>query len=450
MIKRVKPLFQLRICLLLGFLGLFGLLGLPRSIQAQTGVNLALGRPALASSIEGTGFEASKAVDSNAATRWASAETSVEWLRIDLGATYTLNRVLLKWEAAYAKAYRVEVSTNATNWTTIYSTTTGDGNSDDLNVSGSGRYLRVYATTRGTPWGYSLWELEVYGTSTTNPTPTRTPSPTLTPTRTPTPTQTGNWNLVWSDEFNQTTIDQSNWRYIVNGDGGGNNERQYYTNGQNASITQDATADDGKALLIEARKENPANYTCWYGKCQYTSARLVTQGKRSWQYGRIEARMRLPYGNGIWPAFWMMGNQGNWPASGEIDIMELVGGNQCGSECGDNRTHGYMWWSENGDRSDGAQAKNLPSGSYADAYHVFGVEWDAQQIRWTIDGQPLLRNDNGQPLVLPITGSGKTEFHQPFYILLNIAVGGDWPLDPPASSVFPQRMYVDWVRVYQR
>jgi beta-glucanase (GH16 family) len=160
--------------------------------------------------------------------------------------------------------------------------------------------------------------------------------------------------------------------------------------------------------------------------------------------------MKLPAGNGIWPAFWMMGNSGSWPASGEIDIMELVGGTQCGSECGDNHTHGYMWWSESGDRSDGAQAQNLPSGKYADAYHVFGVEWDAQQIRWTIDGQPLIRADNGQPLTLSVTGAGKTEFHQPFYILLNIAVGGDWPLDPPSSTAFPQRMYVDWVRVYQK
>ena len=260
----------------------------------------------------------------------------------------------------------------------------------------------------------------------------------------------GSWRLVWSDEFNQAGIDTDNWWFVVTGEGGGNNERQFYTDGYNASIVDDATAEDSRALLIEARKDNSANHQCWYGTCEYTSTRMTTQGEQSWQYGRIEARMRLPYGDGLWPAFWMMGNNGNWPASGEIDIMELVGGTQCGSDCGDNQTHGYMWWSEHGDRSDGARASRLPSGRYADAYHVFGVEWDARQIRWTIDGQPLLRADNGQPLVLPITGSGRTEFHQPFYIVLNVAVGGAWPLDPPATTMFPQRMYVDWVRVHQK
>jgi beta-glucanase (GH16 family) len=418
----------------------------PRPSTAQT-TNLALNRPVTTSSIEGAGFEGSRAVDGSGATRWASLEgVDPQWIRIDLGSTATVSRVRLSWEAAYARGYRVEISADSSAWTPLYTTSSGDGGIDDLTVSGSGRYLRIYGTVRGTAWGYSLFEIAVYGSTTTPP--TATPRPTATPN--PTATPSGSWNLVWSDEFNQAAVNTNNWKFIVNGEGGGNNERQYYTNGQNASIVSDAGAEDSKALLIEARKENPAGYQCWYGACQYTSARLVTQGKKSWQYGRIEARMKLPAGNGIWPAFWMMGNSGNWPASGEIDIMELVGGTQCGSECGDNHTHGYMWWSENGDRSDGAQAKNLPSGKYSDAYHVFGVEWDAQQIRWTIDGQPLIRADNGQPLALSVTGAGKTEFHQPFYILLNIAVGGDWPLDPPSSTAFPQRMYIDWVRVYQQ
>ncbi len=437
--------------------------------------NLALNKPATASSIEGAGFEAAKAVDGSATTRWASVEpaTTAQWIYVDLGATSTIARVVLNWEAAYATSYQIQTSNDAVNWTPIYTTTTGNGAIDDQTVSGSGRYVRVYMTVRGTAWGYSLWAFEVYGsggaTATNTPvgptaTKTNTPiGPTATKTNTPLPptatktntpivptatSPSGGWNLVWSDEF--TTINTSNWTFIVSGEGGGNNERQYYTNGNNASIVSDATAEDNSALLIEARKENPSNYQCWYGTCQYTSARMVTQGKRSWQYGKIEARMKLPVGNGLWPAFWMMGNSGNWPASGEIDIMELVGGTQCGSECGDNHTHGYMWWSGTGDQSDGAQAQNLSSGTYADAYHTFGVEWDSQQIAWFIDGQPLLRADNGQPLVLPVTGSAKTEFHQPFYILMNIAVGGAWPLDPPASTTFPKRMYVDWVRVYQK
>jgi beta-glucanase (GH16 family) len=420
---------------------------------AVPGGNLALGKPAAASSIEGAGFEAAKAVDGSATTRWASVEPApgTEWIYVDLGASYTVGRVVLNWEAAYATSYQVQVSSDAANWTSIYATTTGNGAIDDLAVSGTGRYVRLWATVRATAYGYSLWAFEVYGAGGTTPTATARPSARATATATvrptPTPTSPAGWNLVWSDEFNGPSIDMSNWTFIVSGEGGGNNERQYYTNGNNASIVAD-TGADGTALLIEARRET--GNTCWYGPCQYTSARMVTEGKRSWQYGKIEARLKLPYGNGLWPAFWAMGSTGDWPACGEIDIMELVGGTQCGSECGDNHTHGYMWWSDNGDKSDGAQGVNLPSGRYADAYHVFGVEWDAQQIRWFVDGQPLVRADNGQPLALSITGSGKTEFHQPFYLLLNIAVGGAWPLDPPASSVFPQRMYVDWVRVYQK
>jgi beta-glucanase (GH16 family) len=446
--------------------------------------NLALNRPAVASSIEGAGFEAAKAVDGSATTRWASVEpaTTAQWIYVDLGSTSTVARVVLNWEAAYATSYQVQTSNDASSWTSIYTTTTGNGAIDDLTgLSGSGRYVRVNCTVRGSAYGYSLWAFEVYGTggatatntpigptatssntpvpptatnTSVGPTATRTNTPvvpTATRTRTPTATATsasGGWNLVWSDEF--TSINTSNWSFVVSGEGGGNNERQYYTNGNNASIVSDASAEDNSALLIEARKENPAGYTCWYGTCQYTSARMITEGKRSWQYGKIEARMKLPVGNGLWPAFWMMGNSGNWPASGEIDIMELVGGTQCGSECGDNHTHGYMWWSDGADKSDGSQAQNLSSGTFADAYHIFGVEWDSQQIAWFIDGQPLLRADNGQPLVLPVTGAGKTEFHQPFYILMNIAVGGAWPLDPPTSTIFPKRMYVDWVRVSQK
>ncbi|WP_214104804.1 cellulase family glycosylhydrolase [Acrocarpospora catenulata] len=123
------------------------------------------GKPATASSIEGTGFEAGRAVDGNTATRWASAEGSdPQWIRIDLGGSYAVSRVRLNWEVAYGKAYRIEVSPDGSNWTSIYSTSTSDGGIDDLTASGTGRYVRMYGTARGTQWGYSLWEFEVYGT----------------------------------------------------------------------------------------------------------------------------------------------------------------------------------------------------------------------------------------------------------------------------------------------
>lgn len=237
------------------------------------------------------------------------------------------------------------------------------------------------------------------------------------------------WQLVWSDEFDGPTLNTSNWNVEVNNFGGYNNELQYYT-----SRPENVRIENNK-LVIEARKES------YLGR-EYTSGRLNSSNKKSWKYGKIEALMKLPYGNGMWPAFWAMGNTGQWPACGEIDIMELVGGNKCGYECGDNKTHGYMWYSDNGDKSAGTMAPPLPSGKYADDYHLFGIEWDATSIKWTIDGN-VFHTEN-------ITGAAKTEFHQPFYLLLNVAVGGDWPGSPDASTVFPQKMYVEYVRVYQQ
>lgn len=166
----------------------------PNSTYAQT-TNLALNRPATASSIEAAGFEASKAVDGSTSSRWASVDPAptAQWIYVDLGTTTAIGRVVLRWEAAYATAYTVQVSNNTTSWTNIYSTTTGNGATDDLTgLSGSGRYVRINATTRGTTYGYSLWELEVYGAGGTPVAPTSTSTLTRTPTRavTMTPTQT--------------------------------------------------------------------------------------------------------------------------------------------------------------------------------------------------------------------------------------------------------------------
>jgi glucose/arabinose dehydrogenase len=138
--------------------------------------NLALGRPATASSVEATGFEATMAVDGSASTRWSSVFSDPQWIYVDLGNTFNVSRVVLRWEAAFGSAYQIQVSNNASTWTTIFSTTTGDGGIDDLAVSGSGRFVRMNGTARGTPWGYSLFEMEVYGSSA--PTPTAPPRPT--------------------------------------------------------------------------------------------------------------------------------------------------------------------------------------------------------------------------------------------------------------------------------
>ncbi len=166
---------------------MIAVLALPASMVSAVGTNLALNKPAVSSSIEGAGFEAGKAVDGNAtSTRWASVEPApnAEWIYVDLGSTTAVGEVILKWEAAYGKSYQVQTSNDAVNWTTIYTTTTGDGATDDLVISGNGRYVRVYMTVRGTVYGYSLWELEVYGTGGATATNTSV-APTATRTNTP-------------------------------------------------------------------------------------------------------------------------------------------------------------------------------------------------------------------------------------------------------------------------
>ena len=240
------------------------------------------------------------------------------------------------------------------------------------------------------------------------------------------------YELVWSDEFNYEGLPDSEiWSYEVGASGWGNNELQYYTRDRK----ENARVENGN-LIIEARREG-------YMGASYTSARLITYTKgHSFRYGKIEARIRLPYGQGIWPAFWMLGNgifEGtSWPGCGEIDIMEMVGG----GEGRDDVVHGTVHWldASNNHAQYGGQTQ-LIEGIFADNFHVFSVEWNATSIKWFLDGK--------QYHVVDITPAHMSEFHKDFFILLNIAVGGNWPGNPNASTIFPQKMYVDYIRVYQ-
>jgi beta-glucanase (GH16 family) len=236
-----------------------------------------------------------------------------------------------------------------------------------------------------------------------------------------------NWQLVWSDEFDGTIINESNWTHEIGGNGWGNNELQYYTDRDTNSYIENGY------LVIQALKEN---YSSW----NYTSARLKTQGKVFFKYGKILARMKLPYSQGIWPAFWMMGeniSSVGWPACGETDIMELIGG-----ENRDNTVYGTAHWADaNGQHAQYGNSYTLSSGIFADNFHLFSVIWDEQSIKWYVDNH--LYNE------LDITSATLSEFHNNFFILLNIAVGGVWPGYPDSTTVFPQKMYVDYIRVYQ-
>jgi beta-glucanase (GH16 family) len=245
------------------------------------------------------------------------------------------------------------------------------------------------------------------------------------------------WTLVWSDEFegaNGSSPDAAKWTYDIGGGGWGNNELQTYTN-----RTENARIEDG-ALLIQAVKES---FTGADGiRRDYTSARLKTLGLHQWTYGKIEARMKLPYGQGIWPAFWMLGSdipQVDWPECGEIDIMENIG-REPSIVHGTIHGPGYS-----GDGGIGSSYTLAGGGRFADDFHTFAVEWEKNVIRFYVDGNLYATRT---PSELP--AGTRWVFDKPFFIILNLAVGGNWPGNPDATTTFPQTVRVDFVRVYQR
>jgi beta-glucanase (GH16 family) len=234
------------------------------------------------------------------------------------------------------------------------------------------------------------------------------------------------WVLDWSDEFDGTALDRGKWVEETGGHGFGNNEMQYYTDG-----SQNLRVGDGM-LAIEARREDRQ------GK-HYTSARIKTAGLVERTYGRYEARIRIPRGQGIWPAFWLLGadcKSTGWPRCGEIDIMENIG-KEAGIVHGTLHGPGFS-----GDKGFGGPSA-LESGAYADDFHVYALEWEPREIRWYRDG--ILYHTARPDLV-----KGEWVFEHPFFVILNLAVGGYWPGYPDAGTSFPQRMLVDYVRVYRR
>jgi len=247
------------------------------------------------------------------------------------------------------------------------------------------------------------------------------------------------WTLVWSDEFNGpdgTAVDATKWTAEVGGTGWGNQEREYYT----ADLAN--AQQMGGNLVITATTAGAFAHTCWYGQCQYTSARLQTQGKLEQAYGRFEARIKIPRGQGLWPAFWMLGNDigtAGWPTCGEVDIMENIG-----KEPGEN--HGSMHGPGYSGGNPLTASYALPGGAaLADAFHLFAIEWETGVVRFYVD---TTLYETRTPADVP---AGKTwVYDHPFFILLNVAVGGGWPGDPDATTVFPQTMLVDYVRVYTK
>ncbi|HHV30127.1 MAG TPA: family 16 glycosylhydrolase [Clostridium sp.] len=274
------------------------------------------------------------------------------------------------------------------------------------------------------------------------PQPENTPKKPSNPGSSVTPSPTSNpneeWQLVWRDEFDGTTINMDNWSYDDPTNGRWNKEIQSYT--QNNAYIKDGS------LIIEARKEDitePSGETY-----NYSSSKLITKGKQSWKYGKFEIRAKMPTGQGIWPAIWMMPEDepfyGTWPKCGEIDIMELLGHIP-------NKLHGTLHFGEPHKESQGTYF--LPEGqSFGDDYHVYAIEWEPGEIRWYIDGE-LYHTVNdwySRDQYLADDYTYPAPFDQNFFLIMNISVGGSWPGYPDETTVFPQQMAVDYVRVYQK
>ena len=251
------------------------------------------------------------------------------------------------------------------------------------------------------------------------------------------PTASGSaWIPVWSDEFsgsNGSAPDSSKWTIETGGDGWGNRELEYYTTrAQNVQIQKGS-------LVITALKEA---YTGKDGVTRnYTSARMMTASKFEQQFGRFESRIKIPYGQGIWPAFWMLGNnsgQAGWPTCGEIDIMENIGKEPA-------IVHGTIHGPGYSGAAGIGSSFSLTSGRFADDYHLYAVEWEPNVIRFYVDSHLYATLT---PADLP--QGTKWVYDHPFFVILNLAVGGDWPGAPDNATVFPQTMLVDYVRVYKK
>jgi beta-glucanase (GH16 family) len=235
------------------------------------------------------------------------------------------------------------------------------------------------------------------------------------------------YHLVWRDEFNGKALNTKDWNYETGGKGWGNNELEYYQAGDsNAYLSKGC-------LVIEAKKQDREGR-------HYTSARINTMGKREFRYGRIDMRAKLPVRPGMWPALWMLGNDigsKGWPFCGEIDIMELIGQNP-------HQVVGSFHWKKD-DGSEGTinNRYDLKHGDFSTDFHIYSLVWEKDRYQMLVDNRVYVTVD---PKDL---SSAYNPFNHPFYLIFNVAVGGDWPGPPDKTTQFPQKMEVDYVRVYQ-
>ncbi|WP_430640920.1 discoidin domain-containing protein [Couchioplanes caeruleus] len=380
---------------------------------------LSQGKPVTASSQEGNDVTPANAVDGNAGTRWSSQFADPQWISVDLGATATVTQVVLQWETAYGKAYKIQTSPDGTAWTDVYSTATGAGGTETLTVNGSGRYVRMYGTGRGTGYGYSLWEFKVYGSSGTTTPPTTPPT-----------TIPGDWNTVWTDDFTgpaNTSPNAGNWllRTGTQYPGGAAN----WGTGEvetASSSTANVSLDGNGRLAIKAIRD---------GSGAWTSGRIETQRTdfepRAGEQLKFTAVLKQPdvaNGLGYWPGFRATGaayrgNYTNWPGVGETDIMTDVNGrNQLSQTLHCGTAPGGPCNEYDGRASGFASCTGCQTGYHEYTQIIDRTKTD-EEVRFYLDGR--------QTWVVRESQVGVTAWaaavHHGFFLRFDLAIGGSLP-----------------------
>ncbi|GJF31241.1 hypothetical protein KNE206_39410 [Kitasatospora sp. NE20-6] len=400
----------------------FGVLGGTPTGTCGT-ANAAQGRTATASSEENYGTTAANAVDGNTGTRWSSANTDPQWIQVDLGSSQTVCQVVLTWESAYGKAYKIQLSADGTAWTDAYSTTTGAGGTETLTVTGTGRYVRMYGTQRGTGYGYSLWEFAVRTGGTTNP---PTDPPTTDPPTTPPP---GNWTTVFNEDFTGTsgTAPNGNDWIVDTGTGYAGGPANWGSGEVETATNSPANVglNGSGALNLTALK----NGTAWTsGRVESKRTDFAAPAGGQLQISATIKQPSVANGLGYWPSFRAMGaaNRGNftvWPGAGETDIMESVNGRSqlsttlhCGTAPGGNCKE------YDGMTSGLASCTGCQTG-----YHTYSQIIDRtlsdEQIRWYLDGRQVWQVSESQVGV----ATWDAAVHHGFYLLFNLGIGGGYP-----------------------